>query len=198
MICSRVEAEARQLAIQPAAAVRHRARLADDHARLERIEDVEEVAELGRRTISRSLATFSRPLMSVSRVMIATMRMSTRVVRVRKRLDVSYSFSYGSVYVGMSATCQSWRGSGNRLVQARPGAPGVASRRRDGRSSRRPPRAASLLPGGIEFGFTRRRTAVDQPGQLVEPAARIRQREGPLPPVDWPRRAGSAGTRWPR
>ncbi len=42
----RIEAKTRQLLVEPAAAVRHRARLADHHSGLERIEDVEEVAEL--------------------------------------------------------------------------------------------------------------------------------------------------------
>ena len=176
-----IEAEARELAIQPSAAVSHRARLADDHTRLEWIQDVEEVAELR----PEDVAQLGHVLAALE------VRLAgddghhphvARVVRVGQGLDGLIELL---VWLGVC------RDEGDvpdlarireRLAQA--DKPREAALLVHQPVQLAPPAVCSrLVSGGIEFRDPDA-DALDQTRKLVMSALRIREREGSLAPID--------------
>ena len=170
-----IEAQARQLPVQPPAAVRHRARLADDDARLERIEDVEEVpeprpedlAQLGDvlATLDVRLAGDDRDHPPVARVVGVGERLDRLVellVRLRVGRDEGDVPELARIRQRVSLAAIS-RARLRRSSTSR-------------RSSRRPPRAASLLPAASSSAI-RTLDPLDQVRQLVEAAPADRASE---------------------
>src|SRR5450759_3086079 len=176
-----IEAETRQLAVQPPPAVGHCARLAYDHAGLKRVQDVEEVAE--RR--AKRLAQFGHVLATLKIRLTGDDRdhpQVSREVGIRQRLDSLIELLV-RLRIGWD------EGDVPELTRVR-------DRLLEGKQ----PLHAALLPDQAQYlatsalggqlvagslQFSRAQLdARDQVGQLIVASLGVGQREGPLPPVD--------------